>query len=80
MVDNNLFEGRVPRFNVGLDDNYRSWGLKIEAALERWQFSGALTNADVNEKTDRCAREILIAALGDNPLRAIQDCKSTKQA
>lgn len=52
----------------------------IEDARENRQLAETLTNENVLGKTDRCAREILVAALGDDQLRAIRVCTSIKQA
>lgn len=80
MIDNNLYEARLPLFNRALDEDYPLLGLRIEAALESRQLAGTSTNEDVDEETSRRAMAIRIAALTDNPLREIQNCTSAKQA
>lgn len=49
MVDNNLYEPRVPYFNGALKEDYHLWDLRIEIALESSQLAGGGTNEDLLE-------------------------------
>lgn len=80
MVNENMYEAKELRFKGSLNEYYEQYSLRIKVTLKSRQLKIALTNEDVQGKVDRQTKAIVIAAFGDNPLRAIQDCQSIEMA
>lgn len=74
------YEGKIPRFSGTSDEDFCLRSLRVEASLESRALAAAQENDDVDDKLDKQARKMIIAASGDDPLRTIQDCRSAKQA
>lgn len=80
MEEYNKCDSKVPRFNGTIEDDFYLWWLKVEAALERRKLATTLCDEEAEARVDKKAREIIIAALGNNPFREIQNYPTTKLA
>lgn len=59
------------------EEDFHLWSLKVKAALEIPKPAPWLCEKNVHNTADKQGRAIIIAALGNSPLRAIQDYQST---
>lgn len=50
MLDDTLYEVRVPRFDKSLDEDYEPCGVRLETALESQQLARELTFEKVNKR------------------------------
>lgn len=69
----NTYDAKSPRFNRAPNNNYNLWRFRVEAVLECREMKGALDSDNVDQSVDRQASAIIIAGLGNNPGRVVQD-------
>lgn len=72
------YDMKVPHFNGTREDDFQLWSLRIKAALRSRELASALIDEAVETKVNEKAMTIIITALGDNPLRAVQECLTAK--
>lgn len=72
------YEARIPRFYITPDEDFNFWSMRFTTALRGRELAAALTNNNVYSTVNERAFAIIVAALGNSPFRAIQDCKTTK--
>lgn len=66
------YDNKLPVFNSGVQEDFSLWELRVQAALRGKELIEALFTDDVGKRTTDKAMPIIIASLGNNPLRTIQ--------
>lgn len=80
MDDLQYYEAKLPRFNETAKEDFHLCIFRVEPALDSRAQAPALYDENVHNTVDKQARAIIIAALGNTPLRTTQNCQSIKLA
>lgn len=73
-------EARLPTFQGNSGEEFSLWELRVKAALRAKNLIEALTKNTVEGKVSKKALFKIIFALGDNPLRSIQEYETANEA
>lgn len=74
------FEIKLPMFNGTVGEDSQHWELRFKTTLRGWDLIDALIEDAIDKTSTQKALSIMISALGDNPLKAIQECETTYSA
>lgn len=74
------YEAKLLRINGTEEEDFHLWSVKVEAVLKSQALPLALCDENVHYTVDKQAKAIINASMGNNLLRAIQDCQSIKLA
>lgn len=74
------FAKKVPTIHGNEGEDFRLRELRVEAVLRGKDIVEALVEEEVGKRTSERALVAIVSALGYNPLRTIQDCKTAVEA
>lgn len=74
MFNENKYGAKILRFNWGKDEDFRLWSLCLKAALQSRELASGLAKDSLEDNANERTMTIMISALGDNPLQAVQNC------
>lgn len=80
MIYKDKDEEKWPLFNGTNHDDFLLCTLRVTSALKSRELQEVLDNENVELIKSEKVLNVIIMRLGDNPLRAIQDCLDAKSA
>lgn len=77
MVDKKI-KNKVP-VSFGNDgENFQLWALRVRTRLRGKELISAITERSTERRINENKLSLKVPALGDNPLRAVQECELAK--
>lgn len=76
----NNYKGKIQPFNSTKQDDFQIWELRWNAALQSRKLSEAMTEDGFEKNVNEKALGILISALGNNSLQALEQRKTANDS
>lgn len=70
------FDIKLSMFNGSVEEDFQLWKLRVKVTLRGRDSIDELTNESFDKTITQKTLSIIISALGQNPLRAIQECET----
>lgn len=71
-------ESKIPAFYGKDEKNFHLWAFRLKTALRARQLISDILNKNVESKLDEKTLSVIVPAVGDSALRAVEECELAK--